>query len=64
VHGGAPTELAHDPRRRFATTGPGQIQRSPSASRGRGGHRQGGRAMSCNAQGRRTQHGGGAGGPR
>jgi hypothetical protein len=32
VHGGAPTELAHDPRRSFATAGPGQIQRSPSAS--------------------------------
>jgi hypothetical protein len=32
VHGDAPTELAHDLRRSFATTGPGQIQRSPSAS--------------------------------
>jgi hypothetical protein len=37
VHGDAPTELAHDSQRSFATTGPGQIQRSPSASRGRGG---------------------------
>jgi hypothetical protein len=34
VHGNAPTEHAHDPRRSFATAGPGQIQRSPSASRG------------------------------
>jgi hypothetical protein len=25
VHGDAPTELAHDPRRSFATAGPGQI---------------------------------------
>jgi hypothetical protein len=37
VHGDAPTELAHDPRRSFATAGPSQVQRSPSASRGRGG---------------------------
>jgi hypothetical protein len=64
VHGDAPIELAHDPRRYFATTGPGQIQRSPSASRGRGGRGQGGRASSCNTRGRRTQQGGGAGRPR
>jgi hypothetical protein len=37
VHGDAPTELARDLRRSFATVIPGQIQRSPSASRGRGG---------------------------
>jgi hypothetical protein len=37
VHGDAPAELAHDPRRGFVATGPGQIQRSPSASQGRGG---------------------------
>jgi hypothetical protein len=37
VPGDAPTELAHDPRRSFATAGPGQIQRSPSASQGHGG---------------------------
>jgi hypothetical protein len=37
VHGEAPTELAHDLGRSFATAVPGQIQRSPSASRGRGG---------------------------
>jgi hypothetical protein len=49
VHGDAPTELAHDPRRSFATVGPGQIQRLPSASQGRGGRGQGGRAPSCNA---------------
>jgi hypothetical protein len=64
VHGDAPTELAHDPRCSFATAGPGQIQRSPSASRGRGGRRQGGRAPSCNARGHRAQQGGGAGRPR
>jgi hypothetical protein len=64
VHGGAPTELAHDPRHSFATTGPGEIQRSPSASRGRGGRGQGGRVPSGNAQGHRAQQGGGAGGPR
>jgi hypothetical protein len=54
VHGDAPAELAHDPRRSFVATGPGQIQRSPSASQGRGGRRQGGRASSCNARGRRA----------
>jgi hypothetical protein len=37
MHGDAPTELAHDLRHSFATTGPSQIQRSLSASRGRGG---------------------------
>jgi hypothetical protein len=36
-HGDAPIELARDPRRSFATVVPGQIQRSPSAGRGRGG---------------------------
>jgi hypothetical protein len=49
VHGDTLTELAHDPRRSFVATGPGQIQRSPSASQGRGGRRQGGHAPSCNA---------------
>jgi hypothetical protein len=64
VHGDAPTELARDLRHSFATTVPGQIQRSPSASRGRGGRGQGGRAPSGNAQGRRVQQGGGASRPR
>jgi hypothetical protein len=64
VHGDTPAELAHDPRRSFIATGPGQIQRSPSASQGRGGRGQGGRAPSCNAQGRHAQQGGGAGRPR
>jgi hypothetical protein len=63
VHGDAPTELAHDPWRSFATAGPGQIQRSPLASRGRGGHGQGGRALGFNAQGHRAQQGGRASGP-
>jgi hypothetical protein len=52
VHGYALTELAHDLWRSFATAVPGQIQRSPSVSRGRGGRGQGGRAPSGNAQGR------------
>jgi hypothetical protein len=64
VHGDAPIELAHDPWRNFATAGPGQIQRSSSASRGRGGRGQGGHALSGNARGRRAQQGGGAGRPR
>jgi hypothetical protein len=64
VHGDAPVELAHDPRCGFVAMGPGQIQRSPSASQGRGGRRQGGRAPSCNARGRRAQQAGGAGKPR
>jgi hypothetical protein len=38
VHGDASIELARDLRRSFTTAVPGQIQRSPSASRGRGGH--------------------------
>jgi hypothetical protein len=54
VHGDAPTELAHDPRHSFATVGPGQIQRSPSASQGHRRRRHGGRALSCNARGRRA----------
>jgi hypothetical protein len=54
VHGDAPTELARDLRRSFATAVPSQIQRSPSASRGCGGRGQGGRAPSGNAQGRRA----------
>jgi hypothetical protein len=37
VHGDAPTELARDQWRSFATAVLGQIQWSPSASRGRGG---------------------------
>jgi hypothetical protein len=64
VHGDAPVELAHDPRRGFVAMGPGQIQRSPSTSQGRGGHGQGGRAPSCNARGRRAQQAGRAGRPR
>jgi hypothetical protein len=64
VHGDTPTELAHDPRRNFITVGPGQIQRSPSSSQGRGGCGQGGRAPSYNARGRRAQQGGRAGRPR
>jgi hypothetical protein len=64
VHGGAPIGLARDPCRSFATVVPGRIQRSPSASRGRGGHGQGGRAPSGNAQGCRAQQGGGASRPR
>jgi hypothetical protein len=64
VHGDAPTELAHDSRRSFSTADPGQIQRSLSASRGRGGRGHGGRAPSCNARGRRAQQGGRAGRPR
>jgi hypothetical protein len=42
----------------------GQIQWSPSASRGRGGRGQGGCALSGNAQGRRAQQGGRASRPR
>jgi hypothetical protein len=49
VHGDTPTKLARDLQRSFATTVPSQIQRSPSASQGRGGHGQGGRAPSGNA---------------
>jgi hypothetical protein len=51
AQGGAPVELAPDPRCGHGLTamGPGQVQRSPSASQGRGGHRQGGRAPSYNA---------------
>jgi hypothetical protein len=64
VHGDAPTKLARDLRRSFATTGPGQIQRSPAASRGHKGRGQGGRAPSGNAQGCRAQQGGGASRPR
>jgi hypothetical protein len=64
VHRNAPTELAHDPRRSFASPGPGMIQRSPSASRGHGGRGQGGCAPSCNARGHHAQQGGGAGRPR
>jgi hypothetical protein len=63
VHEDAPTELAHDPGRSFATAGLDQIQRSPSASQGRGGHGQGGRALSCNTRGRRAQQGGRASRP-
>jgi hypothetical protein len=64
MHGDSSTELAHDLWRSFATAGLGQIQRSPSASRGRGGRGQGGRAPSSNAQGRHAQQGGGTGMPR
>jgi hypothetical protein len=48
MHGDAPVELAHDPRRGFVAMGPGQIQRSPLASQGRGGRGHGGRASGCN----------------
>jgi hypothetical protein len=54
MHGDTLTELAHDLWRSFTTTGPSQIQRSPSASRGRGGRGQGSHAPSGNAQGRRA----------
>jgi hypothetical protein len=54
MHGDAPTKLARDLRHSFTTAVPSQIQRSPSASRGRGGRGQGGRAPSGNAQGRRA----------
>jgi hypothetical protein len=56
AQGGASVELAYDPRRGhgLAAMGPGQVQRSPSASQGRGGRGQGGRAPSCNARGRRA----------
>jgi hypothetical protein len=64
MHGDAPTELARDLRRSFATAVPSQIQRSPSASQGRGGRGQDGRAPSGNAQGRCAQQGGGASRPR
>jgi hypothetical protein len=63
VHGDAPVELAHDPRRGFVAMGPGQIQRSPSASQGCGGRGQRGRAPSSNTRGRRAQQAGGAGRP-
>jgi hypothetical protein len=63
VHGDAPTGLARDLCRSFATVVPGQIQRSPSASRGHGGRGQGGRAPSGSAQGHRAQQGGGASRP-
>jgi hypothetical protein len=65
AQGGAPVELAHDPRRGhgLSAIGPGQIQRSPLAGQGRGGRRQGGRALSCNTRGRRAQQAGRAGRP-
>jgi hypothetical protein len=63
MHGDAPTKLACDLCRSFATIVPGQIQRSPSASRGCRGRGQGGRAPSSNAQGRYAQQGGGASRP-
>jgi hypothetical protein len=64
THGDAPTELARDSCRSFATAVPGQIQRSPLAGRGRGGHGQGSHAPSGNAQGHRAQQGGRASRPR
>jgi hypothetical protein len=64
MHGDAPTKLARDLRRSFASAVPGQIQRPPSTSRGRGGREQGGRVPSGNAQGRRAQQGSGASRPR
>jgi hypothetical protein len=64
VHGDAPTKLARDLQRSFATAVPSQIQRSPSASRGRGGRGRGGHVPSGNAQGHRVEQGGGASRPR
>jgi hypothetical protein len=64
VHEDALTELARDLWHSFATAGPGQIQRSPAASRGHGGCGQGGHAPSGNAQGRRAQQGDRASRPR
>jgi hypothetical protein len=63
AHGNTPTEPARNSYLSFATVIPGQIQRSPSASRGRGGRGQGGHAPSGNVQGRRPQQGGGASRP-
>jgi hypothetical protein len=37
MHGDASVELAHDPWCGFVAIGPGQIQRPPLASQGRGG---------------------------
>jgi hypothetical protein len=54
MHGDALTELIRDLHHSSATIVPGQIQRSPSATRGRGGRGQGGRASSGNAQGCRV----------
>jgi hypothetical protein len=66
AHGDAPDELVHGQRHGhgLVAAGPSQVQRSPTASQGDGGHRQGGRALSCNARGRRAQQAGGAGRPR
>jgi hypothetical protein len=55
VHRDALAEFARDLRRSFATTLPGQIQRSPLAGRGRGGRGQGDRAPSGSAQGCHAQ---------
>jgi hypothetical protein len=64
VHGDAPTKLALDLWRSFVTAVPGQIQRSPLASRGCKGRGQGGRAPSSNAQGHHAQQGSGVSRPR
>jgi hypothetical protein len=66
AHGDAQDELAHGQQRGhgLVAAGPSQVQRSPSASQGYGGHGQGDRAPSCNARGRRAQLAGGAGRPR
>jgi hypothetical protein len=66
AHGDALDELAHGQWRShgLAAAGPGQVQRSPSASQSHGGRGQGGHAPSCNGQGRRAQQAGGAGRPR
>jgi hypothetical protein len=57
THGDAPDKHAHGQQLGHGLTaaGPSQVQRSPSASQGYGGHGQGGRAPSCNARGRRAQ---------
>jgi hypothetical protein len=63
AHRDAPAELAHGQRRGHGLSAAGpsrvQIQRSPSSSQGLGGRGQGGRAPSCNSQGRAQRAGGG-----
>jgi hypothetical protein len=66
THGDAPDELVHGQQHGHGldTTGPSQVQRSPSTSPGFGGRGQGGRAPSSNTRGCRVQQAGGARGPR
>jgi hypothetical protein len=67
VHGDAPAKPGHGQwcGHGLSAAGPSrvQIQRSPSSSQGPGARGQGGRAPSCNAQGRRIQQAGGDGRP-